>query len=72
MENSQAWSAQRDTPGRSIDQDMHAEGVPGTGSTHPFRVRFSLECHQGLRSLHSLNPWLNPLHASGVLLQENS
>ena len=35
-------------------------------SSHPFRVRLYYALCQGLRSFHSLNPWLLSFHAFGV------
>ena len=37
-------------------------------SSHPFRVRRLAKLNQGLRSFHSLNPWLPSLHPFGVLI----
>ena len=43
----------------------HAESVRGIPRT-PFGVRSLAKNNQGLRSFHSLNPWLSSLHPFGV------
>ena len=55
-----AWFAE-------ADKLAHAEGVRGD-SSQPFRLRRVARTNQGLRSFHSLNPWLLSVHPSGVLI----
>jgi len=55
-----AWFAE-------ADKLAHAEGVRGN-SSQPFRLRRVARTNQGLRSFHSLNPWLLSVHPSGVLI----
>jgi len=60
-------SVKRDTPGSRKLTSAHAEGVRGD-SSQPFRLRRLARTNQGLRSFHSLNPWLLSVHPSGVLI----
>ena len=55
-----AWFAE-------ADKVAHAEGVRGN-SSQPFRLRRLAKANQGLRSFHSLDPWLLSVHPSGVLI----
>ena len=48
---------------------LHAEGVQGEPIPCTlFRVRPLAKSNQGLRSFHSLNPWLHSWHPFGVLI----
>ncbi len=68
-EGRQVWSAQRDTPGTQYRKTWHPERVPGILILAPFQgVSAHENYYQGLRSFHSLNPWLPSWHAPGVLL----
>ena len=55
-----AWS-------RRLTRLRTLKGVRGN-SSQPFRLRRLAKANQGLRSFHSLDPWLLSVHPSGVLI----